>query len=236
VTLLELESPEASYAHFTERVLGDSPDDFTRWKTVDPSGMAVVSGASALAWRASLLGVLDYADETSAPGRAAERGAPALAALARELVKTLPGKPEPPRSAALLPKRDGGPLATRFEHQDLFGIGGLGAGAVARYSPAGRATPLAVLARPDDDSAKDVLRTLRRIPGSRSQKGAPYEAVGVSIKDGEAAPRMEWLFGRKRNVVLGVGRERERLGRAAAAAVRHRELLRLKALLDDLRL
>ena len=235
MTLLELESPEASYALFTERVLGDSPDDFAQWKSVEPSGTAVVSGASALAWRASHLALLDYADETSAPGRAAERGGAALAALARELVQSLPGKPELPRSAALLPKRDGGPLATRFEHQDLFGIGGLGSGAVARYSPAGRVAPLAVLARLDDDAAKDVLRTLRRLPGSRSQKGAPYEAVGVSIKDGETASRMEWLFGRKRNVVLGVGREPERLGRAAAAAVRHRELLRLKALLDDLR-
>jgi hypothetical protein len=236
VTLLELESPEASYALFTERVLGDSPDAFAEWKSVDASGTALVSGASALAWRASHLGLLDYADETSAPGRAAERGAPALAALARELVRSLPGKPELPRSAALLPKRDGGPLATRFEHQDLFGIAGLGAGAVARYVPGGRATPLAVLVRLDDDAAKDVIRTLRRIPGSRSVKGAPYEAVGVSIKEGEAARRMEWLFGRKRNVVLGVGREPERLGRAAAAAVRHRELLRLNALLDDLRL
>jgi hypothetical protein len=93
-----------------------------------------------------------------------------------------------------------------------------------------------VLVRLDDDAAKDVLRTLRRMPGSRWVKGNPYEAVGVSIKDGEGARRMEWLFGRKRNVVLGVGREPERLGRAAAAAVRHRELLRLNALLGDLRL
>src|SRR6185503_5667433 len=81
VTLLELASPEASYALFTEHVLGDSPDDFASWKQVDPEGSVVLSGASALAWRASHLALLDYADETSTPGRAAERGAPALATL-----------------------------------------------------------------------------------------------------------------------------------------------------------
>jgi hypothetical protein len=134
----------------------------------------------------------------------------------------------------LLPERDAGPLAVRFEHEDVFGIGGLGAGAVARYAPGGRNAPLAILARVDDDAAKDVLRTLRRIPGSRSPRGGAYESVEVAIQSAEGAPRMEWLFGRKRNVVLGIGREPEKLDRAGKARVRHREALRLKALLDEI--
>lgn len=235
VTLLELASPDASYALFARRVLGDAPNDFSSWKRLDSDGTALRSGARALAWRASHLALLDYTDETSAPDRVAERGGAALEGLARELVLSLPGKPDLPPAVALLPKRDGGPLAVRFEHEDLFGIGGIGSGALARYTPNGRIEPLAVLARVDDDSAKDVLKTLRRVLGSRAQKGAPYEALAVPIRERDDERRIEWLFGRKRNVVLGIGREPEKLDKDGEARARHAQMLRLKALLDGLR-
>jgi hypothetical protein len=232
VTLLELASPEASYALLTRRILGDAPDDFRAWKAIDPEGTQVLSGARALVWRANHLAFIDYTDETTTPAGAAERGAPMLEGLSRELARLLPGKPDRPASVTLLPERDAGPLAVRFDHEDVFGIGGLGSGATARYAVGGRNAPMAILARPDDDAAKDVLRTLRRIPGSRSPRGGAYESVEVSIQSGGGAPRMEWFFGRRRNVVLGTGREPEKLDRAGRARVRHREALRLKELLD----
>jgi hypothetical protein len=233
-TLLELASPEASYALFSERILGDSPDDFRAWKPLTREGTQMLSGAKALVWRANYLAMIDYTDETTTPDRAAEHGAPLLEALARELARLLPGKEDRPASVALLPERDAGPLAVQFEHEDVFGIRGLGAGAVARYARGGKNAPLAILARSDDDAAKDVIRTLRRIPGSRSLRGAAYESVEVAIQANEGARRMEWLFGRKRNVVLGIAREPEKLDRAGKARVRHREALRLKELFDEL--
>jgi hypothetical protein len=235
VTLLELASPEASFALYSERTLGDAPNDATKWKALDASGTAVLAGAQALAWHGSHLAELDYADETSAPGRALSRGAPLLEMLARELALRLPGKAELPPSVALLPKRDGGPRKIQFEHESLFGIEGLGAGAVARYAPSGAERPLAVLARADEDSAKDVLRTLRRVPGSRPFKGAPYEALSVPIQPGEGSARVEWLFGRKRNVVLGIGYTPAKLDRKQRERERHAELSRLKTLLDEFR-
>jgi hypothetical protein len=235
VALLELASPDAAYALFAARVLGDSADDTVAWKRLNVAGTAQRAGTKGLAWRAQHLALLDYADETSAPGRAAERGAPSVEALAKELVERLPGKPDMPRSVALLPARDGGPAVVRYEHGDLFGIAGLGAGAVARYAPGGKESPLAVLARDDDDSAKDVLRTLKRLPSARSKKGAPYDALAVSLRERENDRRVEWLFGRKRNVVLGIGRDYEKLGKEGEARVRHAQMLRLKSLLDELR-
>jgi hypothetical protein len=235
VTLLELASPEAAYALLAGRILGDSPDDFSAWTRLDPNGTVVRSGASVMVWRASHVALLDYADETSAPARSAERGGAALEALARALHERLPGKAELPASVALLPRREGGPVAIRFTHDDAFGIGGLGSGAIARYDAGGKSAPIAVLARQDDDSAKDVLRTLRRIPGSRTPKGAPYESVFVSIREADGVPRVEWLFGRRRNVVLGIGRAPEKLDRDGAARMRHAEMQRLKAFLDELR-
>ena len=203
----------------------------------------MISGARALAWRGSHLAELDYTDETSAPGRVAERGAAPLEALARELTVRLPGKAELPPSVSLLPKRDGGPKRIHFEHENLFGIEGLGAGALARYALAGtRATettkdetPLAVLARVDDDSAKDVLRTLRRLPGARPFRGAPYESLSVPIQAVEGGARLEWVFGRKRHVVVGIGYTPSTLDRKKRDRERHVELSRLKKLLDDVR-
>lgn len=243
VTLLELASPEASFALYTERTLGDAPGDAAKWKPLDEAGTAVVSGAQALAWRGSHLAELDYTDETSAPGRIAERGAAPLEALARELALRLPGKAELPLSVSLLPKRDGGPRKLLFEHENLFGIEGLGAGALARYgsaraSPSDEAAaemPLAVLGRADDDSAKDVLRTLRRLPGSRPFRGAPYESLSVPLQSGEGGERLEWVFGRKRHVVVGIGYRPASLERKKRDRERHVELSRLKKLLDELR-
>ena len=235
VTLLELASSEASFALLTERTLGESPDDYTKWERLDGEGTALLFGARALVWRASHLAELVYTDETSAPGRVAERGRALLEALARELSLRLPGKAELPLSVALLPKRDGGPQRIQFEHEHLFGIEGLGAGALARYASPGAEMPVAVLARADDDSAKDVLRTIRRLPGSRSLRGAPYEAVGAPIQEGEGGLRREWLFGRKRHVALGIGYEPDKLDRKKRDRDRHAALLRLKALLDELR-
>ncbi|HEX6276840.1 MAG TPA: DUF6599 family protein [Polyangiaceae bacterium] len=235
VKLLELASPDAAYALFVSRLLGDSPEDAAAWKRLNAAGTAQRAGTKALAWRAQHLALLDYADETSAPGRAAERGAAHLEALATDLVARLPGKPELPRSVALLPDRDAGPAGVRYEHEDIFGVAGLGAGAIARYAPGGKESPLAVMARDDEDSAKDVLRTLGRLPSARSKKGAPYDALTVSLRERENERRVEWLFGRKRNVVLGIGREPAKLGKEAEARVRHAQMLRLKSLLDDLR-
>ena len=235
VTLLELASPEAAYALFAARILGDSPDDFSAWKRLDPEGTSVRSGATAMAWRASHLALLDYTDETSTPARSAERGGAALEVLARALHERLPGKPDLPASVALLPRREGGPVAIRFSHDDAFGIGGLGSGALARYDDSGKVTPVAVLARQDDDSAKDVLRTLRRIPGSRAPKGAPYESVFVSMREADGEPRVDWLFGRRRNVVLGIGRAAEKLDKAGMERMRHAEMQRLKAFFEGVR-
>lgn len=234
VTLLELATPEASYSLFSERILGDSPDDFRAWKPLTREGTQVLSGDKALVWRANHLAMIDYTDETTTPDRAAEHGAPLLEGLSREIARLLPGKEDRPASVALLPERDSGPLAVHFEHEDVFRIRGLGAGAVARYAPGGRNVPLAILARPDDDAAKDVIRTLRRIPGSRSLRGSAFESVEVAIQVTDGARRLEWLFGRKRNVVLGIAREPEKLDRAGKARVRHREALRLKELFDEL--
>jgi hypothetical protein len=235
VTLLELASLDASYALFAERLLAEAPGDGERWIRLNAEGTAARSGTRALAWRANRLAFLDYADETSAPGRAPERGVAALDALARTLVLRLPGTPDLPRAVSLLPKREDGPTQVRYEHEDLFGIGGLGSGAIGSYASKGKEIPIAVMARDDDDSAKDVLKTLRRIVGSRSKKGAPYEALAVSLRERENERRTEWLFGRKRNVVLGIGREPEKLGKDAEARVRHAHMLRLKSLLDGLR-
>jgi hypothetical protein len=232
VTLLEFPGVDQACAFFTDERFGDGSDDARSWQRVSPSEV-YRSGTNALVWHANHVALLAYTDETSTPSAAEAGGAKLLELLSRSVIGKLPGAASSPLSVSFL-SQEGPSLGWHYEHVDLFDMAGLGPGVLANYAVDGGTEPLAVLARTDDDAAKDVLRTFRRVPGSQSLKGAPYEAIRVPLRPAEGEKLVEWLFGRKRSVVLGVGREREKLERSAEELVRHAELLRLKAKLDAL--
>jgi hypothetical protein len=63
------------------------------------------------------------------------------------------------------------------------------------------------IARPDEDSAKDVIGTLKKLPGAKVQKDLGFDAVLFTTRESEGAQQAEWLAGRSGNNVVIVGDE-----------------------------
>jgi hypothetical protein len=237
-------SPEGAFGAFTARV---GPRAITTNEPFEPlrAGSAAALGTtSAIVYRAERVVELRYSNDGKAPSERAAAARVQLPALAAAVGKALPGKPELPIAARLLPAVGQRPLGTYYAYEDLLAIPGLGRGAVAEYRDTRGQFFIAITVALDDDAAKDVLKTLRRHPSAKKLKFAPYEATRITHREGEAE-RIGWVFGRKGLVIAGVGRpspprvravvtERER--EKDEGPVESEKLMRLKELLREIAL
>jgi hypothetical protein len=98
-------------------------------------------------------------------------------------------------------------MGVGYAHRDALGIAGLGAGAIGYYQNGNERYRVAALARADEDSAKDVISTLRKLPGAKVQKDLGFDAVAFTTREAEGAPQAEWLAGRSGSNVIIVGDE-----------------------------
>jgi hypothetical protein len=158
-----------------------------------------------------------------------------LPELARQIGEQLPGDAKPLAAVRLLPQEQLVPMGIAYTHRDALGIAGLGAGATGYYQDGAQRYRVVTLARPDEDSAKDVLGTLKKLPGSKVQKDLGFDAVAFSTREAEGAPQAEWLAGRSGSNVLIVGDEPLKLKAAADASTRlpaDKRLSLLKAALN----
>ena len=71
--------------------------------------------------------------------------------------------------------------------------------------------------RADDDSAKDVVKTLKKLEGAHGFKDSPIDAVALGLREAEGEPKIEWVVGRSGNTVIGVGDEVFGLGKGSDA-------------------
>jgi hypothetical protein len=77
------------------------------------------------------------------------------------------------------------------------------------------------LSRGDEDAAKDVLGTLKKLPGAKVQKDLAFDAVAFTTREADGAPQAEWLAGRAGGNVIIVGDEPLKLKAGDAAAARY---------------
>ena len=64
----------------------------------------------------------------------------------------------------LLPTERLVPMGIGYAHRDALGVAGLGSGAVGYYQDGNDRYRVVSLARADEDSAKDVIGTLKKLP------------------------------------------------------------------------
>ncbi|HEY3498632.1 MAG TPA: DUF6599 family protein [Polyangiaceae bacterium] len=236
VTLLRFDSAESAYAYFTSR-LGQAADAGKPvFAALELPGAAVSGDNLLLAWKAEQFLEFRFSDERLAPEQVPGRASELLPPLARAVVTRLPGKATLPVAAGLLPVAGRKPLSIRYDRFDLAALPGVGPGARAAYSEGDETYEVALLVRTDADAAEDVLETLRKLPGARKHKNAPYRATRVIQLDEKTGRRVAWIFGQRNDVIAGVGAELE------AKPVPRREaweldpkVKRMKRLLDALR-
>lgn len=228
-------SADGAFAFFTKRVIADGdPADGTPKQLAAGAEGALGTGI-AYVWRGELVAELSYSNELETPDQIKATSAKVLPELAQQIGDHLPGDVKPLPAVRLLPTEHLIPMGVAYTHRDALGVAGVGAGAVGYYQDGNLRYRVVGLARADEDSAKDVLGTLKKLPGAKVQKDLGFDAVAFATRDAEGAPQAEWLAGRSGANVIIVGDEPLKLkaGADAAHLPTDKRLTLLKAALNS---
>ena len=207
VTASRFANVEGAFAFFTKRVIADGdPADGTP-KELAAGAEGALGAGIAYVWRGDVVAELSYANELETPDQIRQSSAKVLPELARLVGDHLPGDVNPLPAVRLLLQEFMVPMGISYAHRDALGITGLGAGAIGYYKDAEHRYRVVGLARGDEDAAKDVIGSLKKLPGSKVQKDLAFDAVAFTTREGEGAPQAEWLAGRSGGNGMIVGDE-----------------------------
>jgi hypothetical protein len=208
VHLTKFATAEGAFAMFTLRVVGDGdPAGEAAPKPFAAGAAAALGVNNAYVVRGPYLAEIVFTDETAGTVTALRSAADRLVVpLAKEIGDKLPGNTALPPAAAALPTAARLPLGVRYHTRDMFGVVGAGPGAVGYHREGDKRYRTVALLRPDADQAKDLLATFARQPGASREK-APYDGFVRVIVQAPGDLPAEWILGRARGTVLGVGDE-----------------------------
>jgi hypothetical protein len=237
VNLSRFKEKEGAYSFFTKRVIADSdPAELSLTDLKGPGAGAMGTGI-AYVWRGNHVAELSYTNELESPDQLKASSQQALPPLAKAIAERLPGEPSYPAAVRALPEEHRLPLGVSYVKDDVLDVAGTGPGAIGYYRQDAKRWRVFSIARPDADSAKDVMLTLKKLEGAKSVKPPPIEALIVSRRELEDGPSVEWAVARNEATVIGVGDEIAVLGdseeqNAKQRLPREQKLERLKALLE----
>lgn len=208
VLLTKFQTSEGAYAMFTLRVVGDGdPASEVTPSRIEGASLGAAGVGNALVVRGPFLAEIVFTDESAGSAAALRKAAePHLVPLAKAIGAKLTGDPSPPPAVALLPPAGQLPLGVRYHTKDVLGIVGVGPGAVGYYREGEKRYRVAAMLRPDGDQAKDLLALFGKEQGASREK-APYDGFVRLVVQPQGELPAEWVFGRARGVVLGVGDE-----------------------------
>jgi hypothetical protein len=239
VNLSRFASAEGAYGFFTKRVVADADPAETVPAALEAGGAGALGSGIAYVWRADMVAELSYTNELEPPDQLKASAQRALPPIAKAMGDALPGDAHLPKAASLLPVANRLPMGVSYAAKDLLGIAGTGPGALGFYREGAERYRVFALTRADEDSAKDVLKTLRKVDGAKALKDTGVDAVEFSLRDEESSPLVGWVVGRKGSTVVGVGDElfvlRGKPDSQAARIPDAKKLERVKAVLADVK-
>jgi hypothetical protein len=187
-------------------VIADADPSESAPQPLEAGAAGALGSGIAYVFRGDSVGELRYVNELESPDQIKASSQAVLPPLAKALGEKLPGDAALPPAARSLPKSDLIPLGIAYDYDDLFGVSGAGRGAVGYYRSGATRYRLATIVRDDEASAKDVFGTLKKLPGAKTLKDQPFDALTFTLQDGEG-PKVEWLVGRKGNTLAAAGDE-----------------------------
>jgi hypothetical protein len=239
VNLSRFASAEGAYGFFTKRVVADADPAETVPAALDAGGAGALGSGIAYVWRADMVAELSYTNELEPPDQLKSSAQRVLPPIAIAIGNALPGDKHAPAAVGVLPTEHRLPMGVSYAAKDVLGIAGTGPGALGYYQDGGERYRVFALVRPEEDSAKDVLKTLRKLDGAKSLKDTGVDAIAFSAREDESSPLVGWVVGRKGGTVVGVGDEVFALrGKPEAQAQRAPEakkLERVKAILAQVK-
>lgn len=207
VNLSRFADKGSAYGFFTKRVVADADPLQTTTSPLDAGGASALGTGIAYVWRGDYVAELSYTNDIESPDEIKQSSRTALPPLARELGEKLPGDKSLPDAASLLPTDHRIKLGVTYEPKDVLDIGGTGAGALGYYKRGEKRWRVLSIVRPDEESAKDVLKTLRKVDGAKTLKGPINDALTFSLKEDDSSPKLTWVVARKGSSLLGIGDE-----------------------------
>jgi hypothetical protein len=207
VTLSRFDSKEGALGFYTKRVVADGDPLRVAPAKLEAGGAGALGSGIAYVWKGEYVAELSYTNETEPPDAVRASSKAVLPPLAVSIGRSLTGSTELPKDAASLPGEDMIPQGLRYEVDDVLGIAGVGPGAIGYYRAGEKRFRQFVLVRPEEDSAKDVLGTLKKHPSAKDVKDQPFHVIALVIPHDEDRVMPEWLVGRTGTRVFGVGDE-----------------------------
>lgn len=205
-------SKEGAYGFFTKRVLADQDPAQVTLTPLEAGGGGALGSGIAYVFRGDHLAELSYTNETESPDQMRASGKRLLPDLAKAIGDKLPGDVALPPAVQALPAEHRLPMGIAYTPADALGVSGIGPGAAGFYKDGEQRYRLLSLARADEDAADDVLETLKKVDRATKLKELPFPALAFNHQSSDAAPRTEWVVGRKGNRIVGVGDEELVLG------------------------
>jgi hypothetical protein len=235
VNLSRFASIEGAYGFFTKRVVADADPAETAPAALDAGGAGALGSGIAYVWRADMVAELSYTNELEPPDQLRASATRVLPPIAKAMGEALPGDKQLPKAVSVLPSEHRLPMGLSYAAKDVLGIGGTGPGAVGFYRDGSERYRVFALTRADEDSAKDVLKTLHKVDGAKSLKDTGVDAISFSAREEETSPLVGWVVGRRGSTVVGVGDEvfvlRGKPESQAARIPEAKKLERVKAIL-----
>ncbi len=207
VTLSKFGDRQGAYGFFTKRVIADADPVIAAPAKLEAGAAGAQGTGIAYVVRGEYVAELSYNNELESPDQLKQSSEKVLPKLARELGERLPGDKAELPAVANLPSQDRVPMGISFSNQDVLNIAGTGPGAVGYYKQADKRWRMASIVKQDDDAAKDVMKTLRKLDGARGVKNQVFDTITFTTQTSEDAPKVAWVMGRNGARIIGVGDE-----------------------------
>lgn len=207
VKLSRFASREGAFGFYTKRVVADADPLAITLTELHAGASGALGSGIAYVWRGEHLGELSYTNELEPPDKMKESAKQVLPDIARAVGEKLPLDASPLPPVALLPEEHRLPMGVSYLLGDLFGMSGLGPGAIGFYKDGDKRWRVVVLVRADEDSAEDVLASLKKVEHASVLKEVLFPALAFQTQHDDASPRTEYLAGRRGKNVFAVGDE-----------------------------
>jgi len=209
INLSRFAAAEGAYGFFTKRVVADADPAETVPAALEAGGAGALGSGIAYVWRADMVAELSYTNELEPPDQLKASAQRVLPPIAVAIGNALPGDKHVPAAVSRLPAEHRLPMGVSYAAKDVLGIAGTGPGATGFYRDGSERYRVFSLVRPEEDSAKDILKTLRKVDGAKALKDTGVDAIEFSVREREeeSSPLVGWVVGRKGSTVVGVGDE-----------------------------
>jgi hypothetical protein len=232
VNLSQFEIAGGAYAMYTKRVIAGSDPADPKAPRVVPGvqGAAAIGNGRGYAWRGQYLAELTYINEEQAQAQLTKSSEAILPAVAKQIAAQLPGAPDKPASARVLPEQNLVPTGIEYFIANPLGLKTASPAALGYYKDGETRYRVVAIVRDDADQAKDTMKAIKGRPGALPVAQLADEATHVMLQENAESPRNEYVVARKGAMILGVGDE-DRAPKGAPKVSKDEKIAKLRAIL-----